>query len=96
MSGSVRDRRSTKTRKRYCGTVAKAGGNRENKLRPIVKEGSYLLEKAGFIDIEWAIKDFTKSEVQQSWRNVVLHPLKVPLQAFSSVPGGSVFASFLR
>ena len=42
--------------------------------------------KAGFIDIEWAIKDFTKSEVQQSWRNVVLHPLKVPLQAFGKLP----------
>jgi len=52
--------------------------------------------KAGLIDIEWAIKDFTKSEVQQSWCNVVRHPLKVPLQAFSSVPGGSGFASFLQ
>jgi len=50
--------------------------------------------KAGLIDIEWAIKDFTKSEVQQSWRNVVLHPLKDPLQAFSSIPAESAFASF--
>jgi hypothetical protein len=33
---------------RYCGTVAKAGGNRENKLRPVVTEGSYLLESIGF------------------------------------------------
>ena len=32
------------TWKRYCGTVAKAGGNGEHKLRPVVKEGSYLLE----------------------------------------------------
>ena len=52
--------------------------------------------KAGLIDVEWAIKDFTKSEVQQSWCNVVRHPLKVLLQAFSSVPGGSGFASFLQ
>ncbi len=29
---------------RSCGTVAKAGGNRENKLRPVVTEDSYLLE----------------------------------------------------
>jgi hypothetical protein len=29
---------------RYCGTAAKAGRNRENKLRPVVTEGSYLLE----------------------------------------------------
>ena len=37
------------TWKRYCGTVAKAGGNREHKLHPVGTEGSYLLEKA---DIE--------------------------------------------
>ena len=30
---------------RSCGTVAKAGGNREHKLRPVVTEGSYLLER---------------------------------------------------
>jgi hypothetical protein len=30
---------------RYCGTAAKAGRNRENKLRPVVTEGSYLLER---------------------------------------------------
>jgi hypothetical protein len=29
---------------RSCGTVAKADGNGENKLRPVVTEGSYLLE----------------------------------------------------
>jgi hypothetical protein len=40
----VRDRRSTVIWKRYCGTVAKAGGNRENKLLPVVTEGSCLLE----------------------------------------------------
>ena len=45
MSGSVRDRRSTEIWTRYCGTAAKAGGNRENKLRPLVTEGSYLLEQ---------------------------------------------------
>jgi hypothetical protein len=32
--------------KRYCGTAAKAGGNRENKLLPAVTEGSCLLEKS--------------------------------------------------
>jgi len=46
----VRDRRSTAIWMRYCGTVAKAGGNRENKLRPIVTEGSYLLEKKGMTE----------------------------------------------
>jgi hypothetical protein len=40
----VRDRRSTETWTRSCGTAAKAGGNREHKLRPVVTEGSYLLE----------------------------------------------------
>jgi hypothetical protein len=60
----VRDRRSTEIRKRYCGTVAKAGGNRENKLRPIIKEGSYLLEIAGFIGIEWVMEEFTQTGLQ--------------------------------
>ena len=32
---------------RSCGTAAKAGGNREHKLRPTVTEGSYLLETSG-------------------------------------------------
>jgi hypothetical protein len=36
------------------------------------------------------MEDFTKSEVQQSWRNVVLRIQKVPLQGFFSVPAGSV------
>jgi hypothetical protein len=40
----VRDRRSTAIWMRSCGTVAKADGNGENKLRPVVTEGSYLLE----------------------------------------------------
>ena len=40
-----RDRRSTGIWKRYCGTTAKAGGNRENKLLPVVTEGSCLLEQ---------------------------------------------------
>jgi hypothetical protein len=35
---------STGTWKRYCGTIAKAGGNGENKLLPAVAEGSCLLE----------------------------------------------------
>jgi hypothetical protein len=30
---------------RYCGTAAKAGGNRENKLRPVVMGVSCLLEQ---------------------------------------------------
>jgi hypothetical protein len=44
----VRDRRSTGIWKRYCGTAAKAGGNRENKLLPVITEGSCLLENIGF------------------------------------------------
>jgi len=32
-------------RKRYCGTAAKAGGNRENKPRPKVMGGPCLLER---------------------------------------------------
>ena len=36
---------STGIWKRYCGTIAKAGGNGENKLLPAVTEGSCLLEK---------------------------------------------------
>jgi hypothetical protein len=51
---------------------------------------------AGLVDIEWVIEDLTKSEVQQSWHVVVPHVQKVPLQAFSSVPGGSVLGSFLQ
>jgi hypothetical protein len=45
LSGSERDRRSTGIWKRYCGTIAKAGGNGENKLLPAVAEGSCLLEQ---------------------------------------------------
>ena len=33
--------------KRYCGTAAKAGGNRENKLLPVITEDSCLLENTG-------------------------------------------------
>jgi hypothetical protein len=40
-----RGRRSTRIWRRYCGTIAKAGGNRENKLPPVVTEGSCLLEQ---------------------------------------------------
>ena len=36
---------STGIWKRYCGTIAKAGGNGENKLLPAVTGGSYLLEQ---------------------------------------------------
>ncbi len=35
---------SSGTLKRYCGTIAKAGGNGENKLLPAITEGSCLLE----------------------------------------------------
>jgi hypothetical protein len=44
----VRARSSTVIWKRYCSTAAKAGGNRENKLRPIVTGDSCLLENIGF------------------------------------------------
>src|SRR5512136_1259346 len=37
---------STGIWKRYCGTIAKAGGNGENKLLPAVTEGSCLLERS--------------------------------------------------
>jgi hypothetical protein len=40
---------STGIWKRYCGTIAKAGGNGENKLLPAVTEGSCLLEQDMFI-----------------------------------------------
>jgi hypothetical protein len=42
--GSVRGRKTTVAWKRCCGTVAKAGGNRENKHLPAAPEGSCLLE----------------------------------------------------
>jgi len=45
----VRDRRSTVIWKRYCGTAAKAGGNRENKLPPVITEDSCLLENIGIM-----------------------------------------------
>ena len=51
---------------------------------------------AGLVDIEWVMKDLTKSEVQQSWCIVVFRIQKVPLQAFSSVPDGSVWGFFLQ
>ncbi len=35
---------------------------------------------AGFFEIEWATIDFTKSEVKQRQRRVVLNHQKVPLQ----------------
>jgi len=38
--------------------------------------------------LEWVIEDFTKSELQQSWRTVVLDLQKVPLQGSYSVPTG--------
>ena len=43
--GSVRGRKTTVVWKRYCGTAAKAGGNRENKHLPTALGGSCLLEK---------------------------------------------------
>ncbi len=42
--GSVRGRKTTVVWKRCCGTVAKAGGNRENKHLPAALGGSCLLE----------------------------------------------------
>jgi hypothetical protein len=45
---------------RSCGTVAKADGNRENKLRPVVTEGSYLLDH-----------DIENGELTE-WRNFFL------------------------
>ena len=45
---------------------------------------------AGWIDVEWVMEKFTKSEVEQSWRNAVLCIEKVPLQGFFSVPAGFV------
>jgi len=44
---------------------------------------------AGFIGIEWVKEDFTKGELQQSWRTIVLDLQKVPLQGSYSVPAVS-------
>ena len=44
LSGSERGRSSTVIWTGYCGTAAKAGGNRENKHCPVVTEVSCLLE----------------------------------------------------
>jgi hypothetical protein len=51
---------------------------------------------AGWVDMEWVTEDFTKSEVWKSWRSVVLHIQKVPLQGFFSVPIRSVGTVFLH
>jgi hypothetical protein len=40
------------------------------------------------------MKDLTESEVQESWRIMVLSFPKVPLQGFSSVPAESVLALY--
>jgi hypothetical protein len=45
----VRDRSATVIWKRYCGPAAKAGGNGENKLLPVVTGVSYLLENDGIM-----------------------------------------------
>jgi hypothetical protein len=58
----VRDRRPTVIWKRYCGTAAKAGGNGENKLPPVVTEGSCLLENIR----AWG------NGVMEYWRNGVV------------------------
>jgi hypothetical protein len=42
---------------------------------------------ASLVDIESVMENLTESEV---WRNMVLRLRKVPLQAFFSVPAGSV------
>ena len=49
--GSARGRKTTVVWKRYRGTAAKAGGNRENKHLPVALGGSCLLES----DIDIAI-----------------------------------------
>ena len=47
LSGSVRGMRTTGVWKTYCGTVAKAGGNGENKL--LLSSGRLMLLKAAGI-----------------------------------------------
>jgi hypothetical protein len=44
--------------------------------------------------MEWVIEDFTKSELQRSWQNVVLNIRKVPLQGSYSVPDESVLVLY--
>jgi len=44
--------------------------------------------------MEWVMEDLTKSEVLQSWWNLVPRIQKVPLQGFFSVPDESFGASF--
>jgi hypothetical protein len=59
LSGSERGRSATVIWKRYCGTAAKAGGNGENKLLPVVTGVSCLLENTGIMGFgeltEWVI-----------------------------------------
>jgi len=45
----VRGRSSTVIWTKYCGTAAKAGGNRENKPGPAVMGVSCLLENSGIM-----------------------------------------------
>ena len=45
LSGSERGWRATMERVKYCGTVGKPGGNRENKPHPKAMGASSLLER---------------------------------------------------
>jgi hypothetical protein len=47
----VRGRSSTVIWTKYCGTAAKAGGNRENKPDPVVMGVSCLLENSGILGL---------------------------------------------
>jgi hypothetical protein len=50
LSGSERGWRATMERVKYCGTVGKPGGNRENKPHPKAMGASSLLEPLGCQD----------------------------------------------
>jgi hypothetical protein len=46
------------------------------------------------IGIEWVTEDFTKGELQQSWRTIVLDLQKGPLQGSYSVPAVSALGFY--
>ena len=53
LSGSERGWGTTMIRKRYCGTAAKAGGNRENEHRPkLLESPSYSKVTLQWLPIE--------------------------------------------
>jgi len=49
---------------------------------------------AGFIGIEWAIRNFTISELEQGWWILMLDIQKVPLQGSYSVPAESALVFY--